>query len=170
VLEVRHEHGVFGRTTEDTGRVERRYDGCPDAGEQSPMLRQHEERTPPGHGPDGSPAEGHDHCPGMQFEVMDQSPTTAVDGPNRRRSVGRTAGDRVGDEEVPFKKASLVDGPPEHIARWPPERLSLDDLLGARRIADEDDAAGGVAAWADGYAESVRTQPRQWSMVGTVPA
>jgi hypothetical protein len=38
MLEARDEHWVLGRTTEDTGRMERRDDGCPDAREQFPVT------------------------------------------------------------------------------------------------------------------------------------
>jgi hypothetical protein len=65
-------------------------------------------------------------------------------------------------------KPSLVDCSPEDVTGWPSERLSLDDLLGARGLAGEDDVARGVAAWADGHA--VAREPMQSSMIATLPA
>ena len=100
--------------------------------------------------------ERHNDGPGMGFDVANQTAMTGGDGPSRWRTVGWTAGDRVGDEEVPFEESRLGDCPPEDITGSAPKRLFLDDLRRARGLTDEDEAARGVAAWADGHAEAVR--------------
>jgi hypothetical protein len=51
-----------------------------------------------------------------------------------------------------LEESSIVDCPPEDIARSAPERLSLGDLRHAGGLTDEDDPARGVAAWADSLA------------------
>ena len=57
---------------------------------------------------------------------VDKPPLTSVDGLGRGGTVRRTAGNRVGDEQVAFEEPSLIDGLPQDIARPPPKRLSFD--------------------------------------------
>jgi hypothetical protein len=109
MLEVRDEHRALRRATEDAGWVERRHDGSPDARESLAVLLQHAEPPLPGHGPDGGSAEGDDDVPGVRFDITHQTFAAGVDGLGRWPNTGRTAGDRVGDEEVDLAESSRSD-------------------------------------------------------------
>jgi hypothetical protein len=58
------------------------------------MLLEHQERTPSGHSPDGSPAEGHDYGVRAGFDVAHESSAAGIDGSDRGVSLG-VAGRRL---------------------------------------------------------------------------
>jgi hypothetical protein len=82
MLEVRDEHWILRRTTEDAGRVKGWQDRPPDGREFNTVGVHHSEPPPPGHGPDGRQTERHDNGPGVGFDVEHESAATGDDGPN----------------------------------------------------------------------------------------
>ena len=158
MLEVRDEHRALRRATEDAGRVKRRHDRPPNGREFHTVGVHHSEATPPGHSPDGRQAKRHDDGPGVGFNVENESSPTGIDRLDQRVDWVRHTGDRVGDEEVGLGDPSLGERLRQHVARWPDKRTARLDLVLAGRLADEDDAARGVAPRPDSGAElAVRT-------------
>ncbi len=129
--------------------MERWHDGAPVTVDLPAAVPEHAKPALPCHGPNGGPPEGDNYGPGTRFDVTHESLVAGVDGLGRWPNTGRTAGERIGHEELGFEESSLGYCLPQHVARSPPERLSLVDLLRTGGLADEDDAARWIAAGPD---------------------
>jgi hypothetical protein len=152
-LEVLDEQRPLSRITKDPGWMERWHDGSPSGREYLTPIPQDPEPSLAGQSPDGRPPKGNDDRTGICLDLVHESSPTGIDCLDRGLGRMRLAGHGVRDEEIALSKLSGVEGFPEHVARPPLEWASSDDLLRARRLADDDDPTRGIAARTDRRAE-----------------
>jgi hypothetical protein len=129
-----------------------RDDRSPSRCEHPTAISEDTEPSLAGQSSDGRSAKGNDYSSGRCLDVVHESCSACVDCPDSGLGRVRPAGNGVGDENVGLPKVDIAEGLPKHIASWPNKGALVDDLLCARGLTDEDDAARGPATGADGRA------------------